>query len=235
MFAYGGFEAPLIPAAEAKDPRRDSGPALLLALALVAATYMLVQLAIVGVLPHAGASKTPVAGAFSVLIGPPGLVLAALAAMVSIYGYTTGNTLQTPRILHAMADRGELPSFLSTVHPKWRTPHVAILLYALVVLAIACVGSFAANATLSAIARLVTYGLTCAALPILRRREGELPAGFRVRAGALVAVAGSGFCLWLLSTRSWDQAGWLLAIVATGALLRFLTAARGPEKAAARD
>ena len=51
MFAYGGFEAPLIPAGEARNPRRDSAFALLVALAVIATLYCLVQLAVVGLVP----------------------------------------------------------------------------------------------------------------------------------------------------------------------------------------
>src|SRR5688500_7414512 len=107
IFAYGGFEAALVPASEAKDPRRDSGFALLTALAIVAGTYMLVQLAVVGLVPHVATSKAPVAAAFGVLLGPLGVVLAILAAMTSTYGWTVGAVLTSPRILYSMGERAE--------------------------------------------------------------------------------------------------------------------------------
>ena len=108
------------------------------------------------------------------------------------------------------------------VHARFRTPHAAILAYAALTLALALYGSFEWNALLSAIVRLITYGLTCAALLVFRRRGGEQP-GFRAPLGALVAPAGAGFCLWLLlwwvAERSKDLAhAWLLAaILAVGA------------------
>ena len=91
MFAYGGFESPLIPAAEARDPYRDTGPALIMALGVIATVYLLVQLVVVGVLPHAAESKTPFAAAFGVILGPGGALLASLAALVSIYGLRHGH------------------------------------------------------------------------------------------------------------------------------------------------
>ena len=93
--------------------------------------------------------------------------------MVSIYGYATGNILQSPRVLFSMAERGELPSALARVHPRFKTPHVAILVYATLTLAVAWTGSFESTATLSAIVRLVTYGLTCAALLVLRTQAAS--------------------------------------------------------------
>jgi APA family basic amino acid/polyamine antiporter len=213
VFAYGGFESALIPASEARDPKRDTGFALLTALAVIATFYMLLQLVIVGVLPHAAASSAPISAAFGALLGAPGVLIASLAAMVSVCGWTAGSLLQSPRILYSMAERGELPSVLARVHPRYRTPYVSIVVYAVASLGFGLRGSFAWNATIAAIVRLVYYGLTCVALLVLRRTSSE-PSGFRVP--WVVAPLGAGFCLWLLSTRSLDQGGVLLALVACG-------------------
>ena len=232
IFAYGGFEAALVPASEAKDPRRDSGFALLTALAIVAGTYMLVQLTVVGLVPHVAASKAPVAAAFGVLLGPGGVHLAILAAMISTYGWTVGAVLTSPRILYSMAQRAELPSPLARVHPRFRTPDVAIYVFATAGLAFALSGGFAANATISAIIRLVTYAMVCSTLPIFRRRAGMEAPGFRVPLGTGVAMAGLGFCLWLLSTRTFAQA-WILAALIVAGWLLGLVAGRKPAPAAA--
>jgi basic amino acid/polyamine antiporter, APA family len=224
MFAYGGFEAPLIPAGEARDPRRDSAFALLVAMVVITLVYGLVQLAVVGLVPTVAGTRAPVAAAFGALLGGPGVVLASLAAMVSVSGYATGTVLQSPRVLFSMAQRGELPGALAQVHPRFRTPYLSILTYAVLALALALFGSFAWNATLSAIVRLLTYGLTCVALLVFRHRErqqrsGTPSAGFTLPAAALVAPAGAAFCLWLLATRPLSQAWVLVALVAVGALL----------------
>jgi amino acid transporter len=219
MFAYGGFEAPLIPASEAKDPRRDTAFALVAALAVIATVYMSIQLVVVGLLPQAAGSKAPIADAFRVLLGGPGAALASLGAMVSIFGYAMGSVLQTPRVLYSMAERRELPAVFGSVHPEWRTPHVAVVTYALLCLALALYGSFQWNATLSAIVRLLTYGMTCVTLPVLRmRRPGEEP-GFRLPAAAVVVTLAVGFCLWLLATRTWTQSWILAALVGAGGVL----------------
>jgi basic amino acid/polyamine antiporter, APA family len=223
MFAYGGFEAPLIPAGEARDPRRDSAFALLVAMAVITTVYLLVQLAVVGLVPAVAGTRAPVAAAFGALFGGPGVVLASLAAMVSVSGYATGTVLQSPRVLFSMAQRGELPSALAQVHPRFRTPYLSILTYAVLALALALFGSFTWNATLSAIVRLLTYGLTCVALLVFRHRErlrqGTPPAGFVLPAAGLVAPLGAGFCLWLLATRPLSQAWVLAALLAVGLLL----------------
>ena len=231
IFAYGGFEAALVPASETKDPRRDSAFALLTALAIVAGTYMLVQLTVVGLVPHVAASKAPVAAAFGVLLGPGGVTLAILAAMISTYGWTVGAVLNSPRILYSMSARAELPSLLARVHPRFRTPDAAIYAFAAFGLAFALSGGFAANATISAIIRLVTYAMVCSTVPIFRRRPQMEAPGFRIPAGTGVAMAGLGFCLWLLSTRTFAQA-WILAAMIVAGWLLGRVAGRKPVPAA---
>jgi APA family basic amino acid/polyamine antiporter len=219
VFAYGGFEAPLMAAGEARQPRRDSAFALLVGLAAIATVYMLVQMVIVGVLPNVAGTRAPVATAFGALLGPGGIVLGSLGAMISVYGYTTGSVLQSPRLLYAMADNGELPRLLARVHPHFRTPHVAIAAFAALTLALASYGSFTWNATLSAIVRLVTYGLTCVALLVFRRRSDAGEPGFRLPGAWLIAPAGALFCLGLLLTRTFAQAWILAALMAVGWVL----------------
>ena len=219
VFAYGGFEAALIPASEAKDPRRDSAFALLVALAVIATVYALVQLTVVGLVPSVASVRAPVAAAFAVLMGSAGAAFASLAAMISTYGWMVGATLATPRILYSMAARAELPAVLARVHPRFRTPDVSIYVFAVAGLGFGLAGGFAANATISAIVRLVTYGLVCASLPVFRRRAGMDEARFRVPGGTAVAVIGMAFCAWLLSTRTFTQAWILLAIMAVGFVL----------------
>jgi amino acid transporter len=223
IFAYGGFESALVPASEAKDPRRDSAFALLAGLAVVALTYMLVQLTVVGLVPHVAGMKAPVAAAFGVLFGPAGVTFAILGAVVSTYGWTVGAVLATPRLLFAMAARGELPSIVARVHPRFRTPDVAIYAFAAGGLAFALSGGFAANATLSAIIRLVTYAMVCTTVPLFRRRAGMEAPGFRMPGGTVVALIGFGFCIWLLSTRTFSQAWILAAMIVVGGLLSLLS------------
>jgi APA family basic amino acid/polyamine antiporter len=232
VFAYGGFEAPLIPASEARNPERDTGFALLAGLGLIAIIYMLVQLVLVGVVPEASQAKAPIAAVFSVLLGPAGAALAGVAALLSVWGYTTGAVLQSPRVLFSMAERGELPGVLARVSPRFRTPDVSILVFALVSLGLGLAGSFASNATFAAIVRLVYYGLTCGALLVFRRRRGPAP-GFRLPFAPVIAPAAILFCLWLLTTRTFEQT-WVLAALMVAGLPFFWLTPRRPVPAPPR-
>jgi uncharacterized membrane protein YoaK (UPF0700 family) len=102
-----------------------------------------------------------------------------------------------------------------------------------VALGLGLYGSFAEAATLSVVTRLGIFALTCAALPVLRRRH-EAKAPFHVPGGAAFAALGVVFCLGLLATRRFDQLWWLLLILAGGFLLRGLVGRAG-DKGATRD
>ena len=223
IFAYGGFESAVIPAGEARAPKRDMAFALVVGMAVVAILYATLQLVVVGVVPRvASAGSAPVAAAFRELLGVSGGLVAAVAVLVSAYGWTTGFVLQTPRILFSMAERGEVPPILGRVHPRFRTPYVAILVNAALALALALYGSFAWAATISVITRLIVYLIVCAALLALRLRKPHEAPGFRLRGGAAIPVAGIAFCLWLLATRTYEQAWIILGIMAAGAALWLL-------------
>ena len=89
--------------------------------------------------------------------------------MVSVYGYLSAKILSMPRVTYALGQSGDLPQQFAAIHPRFLTPHVSIVLFSLVVWLLALAGSFGWNVTLSAVARLLYYGLVCAALPVLRR------------------------------------------------------------------
>ena len=217
IFAFGGFEAPLMSAGEAKDARKDSAFALLVALGVIAVVYVSIQYVTIGIVPNLQQEKAPIAAAFSVLWGPVGITFASFAAMISVWGWATGNGLQSPRLLFSMAERGELPGVFAKVHPRFLTPHVAIVGFSIVAGALAIGGTFEGNAVLSAIVRLIIYAMVCLSLWVFRRTKG--PAQFQVPFALPVSAVALGFCFYMLSTRSFAQAGIILAAMVVGHLL----------------
>jgi hypothetical protein len=67
----------------------------------------------------------------------------------SVYGYVSANMLTAPRGIFAPAQAGDLPALLGAVHPRWRTPYVAIAAFAVLLWAFAQFASFSWNVTLS--------------------------------------------------------------------------------------
>ena len=118
----------------------------------------------------------------------------ANCALLSTFGYLAGGMVNAPRLTFAMAEQHDLPAIFGAVHSRFRTPYVSIVCYAVLVWVLAASGSFLQNLTLSVVARLITYGLVCAALPVLRSRDGSgrsaPPPAFRTPAGPLFAALG---------------------------------------------
>jgi APA family basic amino acid/polyamine antiporter len=220
IFAYGGFEAALISTGEGRDPRRDIPFGLFAALVTCTVIYGLIQWVVVGVLSDPGHSERPLADVARIVIGPGGAALIAVGALFSVYGNLSGNILAAPRVTFALAEGGDFPSAFALVHKRFRTPYFSILVFALLVWLLALVGSFTWNVTLSAGSRLFYYGVVCAALPVLRKKQ-ERPAVFQLPGGTWVAVVGVLICLALLTRIDYSKSLILLAAVAI-ALLNWL-------------
>ena len=197
VFAYGGFESALTPMGEAKDPQRDAPFALFSVLVVVTLLYTLVQVVVVYSLPNAAETKAPLADAARIFLDEPGALLVTAGALVSLYGYLSAMMLAGPRVPFAMAENRDLPAVFAAIHPRYHTPHLSIAVYALVLWGLAIYGSFRWNVALSTAARLFYYGLTCAALIALRRKQPGA-ARFRLPAGTLMALLGIAFCLVLV-------------------------------------
>lgn len=194
VFAYGGFEAALMPLAEARNPERDAPVALFTALLAATLVYTLGQTIVTLTLADPAATARPLADSARIFIGAPGAKFMAACALLSTFGFLAGGMVNVPRLTFAMAEQGDLPRPFGAVHRAFRTPHVSIVCYALLVWLLAANSSFLQNLTLSVAARLITYGLVCAALPVLRARDGTPAAApraaFRLPAGRIFAGLG---------------------------------------------
>jgi APA family basic amino acid/polyamine antiporter len=192
MFAYGGYETALMVGGEAKDPRSDYPFALAAALIVCALIYTMTQWVIISVLPGQLMTDRPMATAAQLMLGVWGSRLVSLGVLVSCYGYLSANILGFPRILFAQAEHGDMPQWVAGVHEKFRTPHVAIVIFAICLWGFSLIGSFQWNVAISAMARLIYYASVCAALPVLRRKKEVPEAQFRLPMGnvfAMLAVA----------------------------------------------
>lgn len=231
VFAYGGFENANVPTEEAVNPRRHLPIALLTTIAGVAVLYVLIQVVAQAALPGLAASKTPLASAAREVMGAPGGLLLTGAAIVSTLGSISAVVLVGPRVLYAFARHGQLPAVLARIHPRHRSPHWAVIVFALFTWAAALAGGFAQLAAMSAVARLLFSAITCLAVPVLRRRRRDLAPSFVLPAGPVIPLLAVGLSIWLLSgvSRAQAVAGGigLLVGLAVYAGYRALRAARG--------
>ena len=215
IYAFTGFEMAAIPVGEVRDPQRYLPPALLIAIGVVAFLYILIQVVCVGTLPELGQSQKPLADAATRFLGAAGGAIISAGAIISITGNLNILVLSGSRIPFAMAEQRELPPFIAKVHRRFFTPHVSILITAALMLIFTLKSSFVAALTISAIARLVTYGATCLALPLLRRKPQAPSAVFRLHGGTALALLSLILIVWLLANSTWREA---LSATVAGAL-----------------
>ena len=205
VFAFGGFEYTGMVSGETRDPRRNLPFAILASLAVAVLIYLLIQLVCIGTLPGLASSQRPLADASQRFLGGAGATIITLGALISIAGTMNIIMLAAPRLLFAMGEQGQLPAWFASIHPRLKTPHTAIFVSSAVILVFTLSGTFIYALTISAMARLLYYATTCAALPVLRRRQAER-AAFQIPFGTAVAVLTVGLCLWVVSSSAWRDA-----------------------------
>jgi len=207
FFAFIGVEGALNISGEVTNPTRTVPRAIFLALTLVVALYIGLQMVAQGVL-GAGLPGTsaPLVAAATAVFGPWGTRLLFATTLLSIAGFMSADVLSSPRNLAALAERRQLPRVLAAVHPRFKSPAIAIGLYAVLCATVAVSGSFRVLVIAGTSGTLVLYLICCLALFRLRAR-GVATSGppFRAPGGSLVPLAASAIILWLLSTLAWAE------------------------------
>ncbi len=164
LFAYSGFERGSVVAGEARDPQRDVPAALIGGVVAVTFAYAAVLLVCMGVLDQPAANDRPLAEVGRQLFGPLGAVAVSAGALAVIAGTVLVITISMPRMLLALAEQDQLPRWLGQVHPRWRTPHIAIVISSVLGFGFAMMSDLLTALTIATAARLTGYILCCIAL-----------------------------------------------------------------------
>ena len=213
MFAFSGFEVIAIPGAEMKHPRRDIPRGILIGSAITIVVYLMIQIVAVAALPGIAGSSRPLAEAAENLMGSGGGVLLTVGAICSTVGTLTSLLLVGPRILFAMAIAGQMPGPFSHIHHRFRSPDVSLAAFLAATACLMLLSDFTNLATLSAMARLVTYIGSALALLVLRKKK-PVTEGFQSPGGPFLPLLTVLVSLYLLTAATRDQ--W---IYGTGALV----------------
>ena len=201
VFAYVGWDRVGYLAGEMRRPERDLPRALVGGSILVAVLYLSMNFIYYAALPIGAisGSRVPAADVARLLWGQAGPVLVALLVMVSTLGATNGNIMASSRVYYTMARDGLFPGVFGRVHPRWQSPHVAIILHCGWALALLFAGRRVETLVGSFVfAALIFWGASTVALFRFRRREAAAPfltpgyplapAVFLVAVAALVAA-----------------------------------------------
>ncbi|HEV2995132.1 MAG TPA: amino acid permease [Chthoniobacterales bacterium] len=202
IFAFVGIEVGLIPSGEVKNPARTVPRAAYLALLITTVLYIAIQLVAQGTLGSdlANHAEAPLAEAAAKFLGNLGRTILLAGATISAFGFVTSDILSSPRMIFAFGRDGALPRWFAHVHPRYRTPDVAIITYAVLAFALSVTSTFEALAVLSNVSVLLMYLLCCAACWFLVQRDvradGQpfnFPGAKIVPALAIVAI------IWILT------------------------------------
>ena len=178
--AYGGWNSVIYFAEEDENPGRNIPRSLHGGVALVAIVYLLVNLALIYVLPlpRIAASKLAAADAMQVVFGARGGQIVTALALLSILGILNAVLMFTPRTLYALGRDG-LFSTKAAIVNEGGTPIVALSATALTALILIVMGTFEKLMALYAFFAVANYIVLIGALIVLRKRSPGLPRPFR--------------------------------------------------------
>jgi amino acid transporter len=228
LFAFVGIEVALIPSGEVKDPPRTVPRAIYLALAITTIIYLLIQITAQGTLGAdlANHDKTPLAEAAATFIGNTGRTILIIGAAVSAFGFVASDILSSPRMLFAIGRDGVLPRWFAHVHPRYRSPDVAIIVYAALAFVLSVCSSFEQLAVLSNVAVLSMYLLCFAGVwPLLRRSIPGNTQPLNFPGMQIIPALAIGAVLWLFwLTQPWDKLARIGAILVVFSIVYFVRA-----------
>lgn len=200
VFAFGGFESILVTSGEVRNPSKNLPFALLLAALIIAGIYMLIQIVCIGTLPTLADTDTPLADAAGLFMGSSGVVLIGVGAIISVLGTLNAIMLVGSRLPYAFSEEKQFPKLFTYIHPKYLTPTWSLLFYTAITILASINYSFLSAASISAIARVMIYGVVCIALIRLRKDAKMETEAFLIPFGIAFAVAGILITIWLVSS-----------------------------------
>lgn len=217
FFAFAGFETSLNVSGEIKNPKRTIPLGILIGGMVVLISYLLLQTVTQGVLgPDVAAFKdAPLAAVAEKIVGPVGATILLVATAISCFGNNSGDLLATPRLLFAAANDGLFPKFLGKVHPKFKTPHYAIITYASLIFIFSVSGGFKQLAILASACMLLIYlAVILATIKLRSEKQDAAEKTFRIPGGLIIPLIGIAAIVWLLTSLSrWEILSTIIFIV----------------------
>jgi len=221
FWAYAGFEISTIPADEIKEPSRTIPRAIILGISIVTIFYLTTNIVLFGVRPWAqlASDTAPLASATATVLSANstsaliGGIIVGVGALISVSGSDESGMIGTSRLGYALAVDGLFPHVFARVHPKFKTPYLAITIQAITALIAAIVGNLTMLITTSVFFMAIAYVATSASIFSLRKK-GIKPQ-FHLKGGLLIPSLGVIFSLYLISQCTITQ-------IATGIILLFV-------------
>jgi amino acid transporter len=211
FWAYAGFEIAPIPADEIRDPGRTISRAIIVGIAIVAIFYLTTNAFLFAVRPwtQLAVDATPLISATADILSPWPMLATAAAAVVgigalfSIAGSDESGMIGTSRLGYALALDGLFPKSFATLHKRFKTPYLGIIIQSATAFVASLFGGLAMLVTTAVFLLAVGYAATCASTFALKKRNPN-PL-FRLRGGSVIAIIGFAFSLYLITQCSINQ------------------------------
>lgn len=232
LWAYDGWSNLSYIGGEVKDPRRNIPRSLVIGMIAIISIYLLANIGYLSVLTieEMRTSRLVAADVADRLVGYPGVFFVAVTVMLSTFGTLNGSIMTSPRIFYAMADDRLLFKGIAKVHPRFRTPWVAIAIAMVLGIAFVLARTFEQLADTFVTAIIPFYAMAVAAVYVLRRRAGYNPS-FRTPGYPVVPALFIVSVLYLLvnalvnETSRWPTAA-VLAVILVGIPVYYATVGR---------
>ncbi len=174
LFAFGGWHMVTYNAEETVNPKKTIPRALILGIIIVTVCYIALNTVYLYVLPldSVSSSTRVAADAADALLGFGGGGMMSALVMFSTFGALSGIILSGPRVYLSMAQDGLLFGWLGDIHPKYRTPHRALVAQAVWASLLVLTGTYRALFTRVVYTEWIFFGLLALGLMRLRGRPG---------------------------------------------------------------
>lgn len=190
LWAYEGWHMLSFTAGEVKDPARVLPRSYLLGTLIVILAYLSANLAYLRVLtlPALAEHERVAAAAMEMLAGPRGTLFVSALILCSIFGALNGTILTGPRAYFAMARDGVFFAAVGRVHPRFKTPALAVLVQGVLSIVLTVSGTYEQLFTYVIFSAWMFYAATVMAVVLLRRQRPDLERPYRLRGSPLVPI-----------------------------------------------
>jgi APA family basic amino acid/polyamine antiporter len=194
LWAYDGWVGIGNMAGELKNPKKDLPKSIIIGLTVIIAVYILINLAIVNIMPVSAiiASKKAASDAAVILFGNAGASLIAAGIMISIFGALNGYLMTGVRIPFAMAEENlfPFPKFFGKLNDRFETPLNTFLLVVILASLYVLTGSFETLTNLAVFVIWIFFVMTVAGIFILRSKHQHLERPYTVPFYPVVPIIG---------------------------------------------
>lgn len=225
FFAFSGAECALNASGEIDEPEKTVPRGIMLGIGSILLLYLSLQTVAQGVLGAELANNTeaPLSATAEIVFGSWGGKMLLVGTAISIFATLSGDILVTPRVIFASARDGNLPKFLTKVHPKFNTPYMSVIVFAILLLLIAFSGTFERLAILASGSIMLIYAGVSLSVIKVRMRDG-LPSNeqFKLPGGAIIPILSCLLIGWMLFQLELEEALGLLALIGVSVLIFFI-------------